>query len=327
MSNDLYFSLVNVSEKAAISTYHLIGSGNKEEIDRVAVEAIRSGLNQQEASFQIAVGEGEIDEAPMLFEGECLGNRTSGISYSVAVDPIEGTSLTAKALPGALTVMAIAKKGKLISAPDMYMEKLMVGPKAKGSIDLNKSLEENILFVAKALNKDPKDVTVMILDKPRHIAVINSLRIKGMKVFTPTDGDVIGSLHLALGKGDIDLIYGIGGAPEGVISAAALKALGGDMQAKLLLRCEVKGQTLENEAISKKEKERCESKGIQLNTVLKINDLVCEDEPIFIATGVTNSEILRGVSKSENGIMSTDSLLILGKEQRIHYITSNYQVN
>ncbi|MEH7502486.1 class II fructose-bisphosphatase [Neobacillus drentensis] len=324
MSNELYFSLVNVAEKAAISTYHLIGSGNKEEIDRVAVEAIRFGLNQQDASFQIVVGEGEIDDAPMLYEGECLGNQASGISYSVAVDPIEGTTMTAKALPGALTVMAFAKKGKLISTPDMYMEKLMVGPKAKGAIDLNRSLQENIQLVSQALNKDPIDVTVMILDKPRHFDVITSLRMKGMKVFTPTDGDVIGSLHLALGKGDIDLIYGIGGAPEGVISAAALKALGGDMQAKLLLRYEVKGETPENIAISLKEKERCESKGILPNTILKLDDLVCEEAPIFIATGITNSEILRGVSKSGDGKMSTDSLLILGKEKRIHYITSNY---
>ncbi|RHW42840.1 class II fructose-bisphosphatase [Neobacillus notoginsengisoli] len=326
MSKALFFSLVHVSEKAAINAYELIGSGNKEEIDRVAVEAIRSGLNEQNASFQIVAGEGEIDEAPMLYQGEVLGNEESEFSFSVAVDPIEGTTLSAKALPGAMTVMAITQKGNLINTPDMYMEKLMVGAKAKGAIDLNRSLKENIDRVADKLGKEPSDLKILILDKPRHASVIAGLRKRGIKVLSPSDGDVIGSLHLALDKGSIDLMYGIGGAPEGVISAAVLKALGGDMQARLLLRSEVKGQTPENEVISKTEKERCEQKGILVNTILALDDLVLEEEPIFIATGITNSEILRGVTKGLDGKMKTDSLLIIGKDRSTHFITSRYPV-
>lgn len=326
MKEEIQLALVKTCEQVAIDAHHWIGMGDKAQIDLVAVEAIRTGLNKLNVCFEIVIGEGEIDEAPMLYEGERLGNKQSDVCYDVAVDPIECTSSSAKGIAGAITVMAIARKGKLFSAPDMYMEKIMVGPNGKGAIDLTKSLEENIMNVAEKLGKKLHEMTIIILDKPRHTSIIQRLRNKGIRVFTPPEGDVIGGLQIALGKGDIDLLYGIGGAPEGVISAAALKALGGEMNAKLLVRSQVKGMTPENEAISIQELNRCLRMGIDINRVLSLDDLVNDNEAVFVATGITNTEVLQGVAKQDNQKINTYSLLITGKDNVVQYIATEHSL-
>ncbi|KAA0966376.1 class II fructose-bisphosphatase [Sporosarcina sp. ANT_H38] len=326
MKEEVQLALVKTCEQVAIDAYHWIGMGDKAKIDLVAVEAIRTGLNKLNVCFEIVIGEGEIDDAPMLYEGERLGNMKSEVHYDVAVDPIECTSSSAKGIAGAITVMALAQKGRLFSAPDMYMEKIMVGPNGKGAIDLTKSLEENIMSVAKKLGKKLHEMTIIVLDKPRHTSIIQTLRSKGIRVFTPPEGDVIGGLQIALEKGNIDLLYGIGGAPEGVISAVALKALGGEMNAKLLFRSQVKGATPENEAISIQELKRCLSMGIDVDSILTLDDLVGDNEAVFIATGITNTEVLQGVIKQHNQKINTHSLLLTGKDNVAQYIATEHSL-
>lgn len=322
---NLEIELVKVCEKAAVNAHSSIGLGNKKNIDRAAVEAIRDGLNRINKKFRIVIGEGEIDDAPMLYEGELLGTGIDGVYYDVAVDPIECTTLSAKGIDGALTVMAISTEGTLLSAPDMYMEKLMVGSKGKGAIDLDRSLEDNIVNVARKLKKEMNELTISVLDKPRHAEVIKYFRSKGIRVFTPPEGDVLGGLYVALENGDIDLLYGIGGAPEGVISAVALKALGGEINAKLLLRSQVKGMTFENDKISLQEQARCKEKGLVVNQTLTTDDLVKSDDAFLIATGITNSGILYGVTKIDGHLLQTQSLFINGKDGDVQFILSEHE--
>ena len=252
---------------------------------------MRTILNQIEIDGEIVIGEGEIDEAPMLYIGEKVG-KTEEIScgleaVDIAVDPVEGTRMTAQGQANAIAVLAVGNKGSFLKAPDMYMEKLIVGPGAKGVIDLNLSLLENIENVSKALEKPISELTVAILDKPRHKDVIADLQKLGVKVFAMPDGDVAASILCAVVDSEVDILYGVGGAPEGVISAAAMRALGGDMNARLKLRSEVKGITLENDKISNYERARCEQMGIDLSKVLILDDLAKDDEGIFSATRIT----------------------------------------
>ncbi|WP_372713331.1 class II fructose-bisphosphatase, partial [Ilyobacter sp.] len=213
-----------------------------------------------------------------------------------------------------------------LKAPDMYMEKIIVGPEAKGVIDLEKPLIENIQNVAKALKKELNELTIVILDKPRHKEIIKDLQDMGIKIYALPDGDVAGSILSAVVDSDVDMLYGIGGAPEGVISAAVIKALGGDMNAKLKLRSEVKGITLENDKISNYEKMRCQEMGIDITKVMRINDLVKDDEVIFSATGITAGDLLEGVKK-KGPIARTQTLLIRGKTKTIRYINSVHNLD
>ena len=279
---------------------------------------------------EIVIGEGEIDEAPMLYIGEKVG-KTEEIScgleaVDIAVDPVEGTRMTAQGQANAIAVLAVGNKGSFLKAPDMYMEKLIVGPGAKGVIDLNLSLLENIENVSKALEKPISELTVAILDKPRHKDVIADLQKLGVKVFAMPDGDVAASILCAVVDSEVDVLYGVGGAPEGVISAAAMRALGGDMNARLKLRSEVKGITLENDKISNYERARCEQMGIDLTKVLKLDDLAKDDEVIFSATGITKGDLLEGVKRQGN-IVRTQTLLIRGKTRTIRYINSVHDLD
>ena len=330
MKRELALEFARVTEAAALAAHKWVGRGDKEAADQAAVDAMRTVLNQIEIDGEIVIGEGEIDEAPMLYIGEKVGKTeevTCGLeAVDIAVDPVEGTRMTAQGQANAIAVLAVGNKGSFLKAPDMYMEKLIVGPGAKGVIDLNLSLLENIENVSKALEKPISELTVAILDKPRHKDVIADLQKLGVKVFAMPDGDVAASILCAVVDSEVDILYGVGGAPEGVISAAAMRALGGDMNARLKLRSEVKGITLENDKISNYERARCEQMGIDLTKVLKLDDLAKDDEVIFSATGITKGDLLEGVKRQGN-IVRTQTLLIRGKTRTIRYINSVHDLD
>lgn len=329
MKRELALEFARVTEAAALAAYKWIGRGNKEAADQAGVDAMRTILNRIKIDGEIVIGEGEIDEAPMLYIGEKVGLKDNNASYEkvdIAVDPIEGTRMTALAQSNALAVLAVAKGGTFLKAPDMYMEKLIVGPEAKGLIDLSKPLIENIEIVAKAKNKKITDLMIVVLDKPRHKKIIQDLQEKGIKVYALPDGDVAGSILTCMPDSEADMLYGIGGAPEGVISAAVIKVMGGDMQARLKLRSEVKGISLENDKISNFEKVRCEKRGLHVGDVLTLKDLVNTDEIIFSATGVTSGDLLEGV-KRKGDIARTQTLLVRGSSKTIRYINSIHNLN
>jgi fructose-1,6-bisphosphatase II len=325
MRRELALEFARVTEAAALAGYKWVGRGNKDLADQAAVDAMRTVLNQIKIDGEIVIGEGEIDEAPMLYIGERVGldseEKSCFESVDIAVDPIEGTRMTAMGQANAIAVLAVGNKGSFLKAPDMYMEKLIVGPGAKGAINLELPLIDNVYNVAKALGKELKDLTIVTLAKPRHDKIISDLQNLGVKVFAIPDGDVAASVLTAVIDSEIDMLYCIGGAPEGVISAAAMKALDGDMNARLKLRSEVKGVSLENDKISNFERNRCKEMGIDISKVLKLNDLVKDDEIIFSATGITKGDLLEGIKRNGN-IARTQTLLIRGKTKTIRYINS-----
>lgn len=327
MKRELAIEFARVTEAAALAAHKWVGRGDKEAADQAAVDAMRTMLNKIHINGEIVIGEGEIDEAPMLYIGEKVGLRKDmDIAVDIAVDPVEGTRMTAQGQGNALAVMAIGNKDSFLKAPDMYMEKLIVGPDARGAIDLNLPLLDNVTNVAKTLNKSLDELVMVILDKPRHHKIIKDLQKMGVRIFAIPDGDVAGSILTAIIDSDADMLYGIGGAPEGVISAAVIKALGGDMQARLKLRNEVKGISLENDKISNFEKSRCEEMGIDISNVFTIDDLVKDDEVIFSATGITDGDLLTGVNRKKN-IARTQTLLIRGKTKTIRYINSVHNLD
>ena len=335
MKRELALEFARVTEAAALAAHKWVGRGKKESADQAGVDAMRTMLNRLAIDGEIVIGEGEIDEAPMLYIGEKVGQiyndeEKDSVTYvdpvDIAVDPVEGTRMTAQGQPNAITVLAVGKKGSFLKAPDMYMEKLIVGPEAKGKIDLSKPLEDNIHAVAKALNKDLKDLMIVILDKPRHKELIKDLQAMGVKVYALPDGDVAGSILTCMIDSDVDMLYGVGGAPEGVISAAVIRALGGDMQARLKLRSEVKGTSLENDKISKFEKLRCEEQGLKVGEILKLDDLAKDDEIIFSATGITGGDLLEGV-KRKGSIARTQTLVVRGLSKTIRYINSIHNLD
>lgn len=333
MKRELALEFARVTEAAALAAHKWVGRGDKEAADQAAVDAMRTMLNRLSIDGEIVIGEGEIDEAPMLYIGEKVGRayheddeiEQGEVPYytpvDIAVDPVEGTRMTAQGQANAVTVLAVGKKGSFLKAPDMYMEKLIVGPEAKGMIDLEKPLMENIEKVANALGKTLQEMMIVVLDKPRHTQIIKDLQKLGIKVYALPDGDVAGSILTCLVDSDVDMLYGVGGAPEGVISAAVIRALGGDMQARLKLRSEVKGVSLENDKISNFEKSRCESMGLKVGEVLKMEDLVKDDEVIFSATGITGGDLLTGIYR-RGMIAKTQTLVVRGSSKTVRYINS-----
>lgn len=325
MKRELALEFARVTEAAALAAYKWVGRGDKEAADQAAVDAMRTMLNGIKIQGEIVIGEGEIDEAPMLYIGEKVGldapNKEIFSQVDIAVDPVEGTRMTAQGQANAIAVLAVGNKGSFLKAPDMYMEKLIVGPEAKGVIDLEKPLLENIENIRKALKKELHELTIVVLDKPRHKTIIKELQNLGIKVYALPDGDVAGSILTSVIDSDVDILYGIGGAPEGVISAAVIRALGGDMNARLKLRSEVKGVSLENDKISNYEKSRCEDMGLTVGEVLKLDDLVKDDEIIFSATGITSGDLLKGI-KRKGDIARTQTLVVRGKSKTVRYINA-----
>ncbi|OBP33260.1 class II fructose-bisphosphatase [Pasteurella multocida] len=320
MNRALAIEFSRVTEAAVLAGFAWLGRGDKEAADNAAVQAMRLMLNQVEMDAEVVIGEGEIDEAPMLYIGEKVGNG-KGEQISIAVDPIEGTRMTAMGQANALSVLAAGGKETFLKAPDMYMEKLVVGPEVKGMVDLNLPLEQNLRRVASKMGKLLSQLTVITLDKPRHHEMIKRMQQLGVKVLAIPDGDVAASILCCLPDGGVDMLYGIGGAPEGVIAAAAVRALGGDMQASLLPRDHVKGDTPENQALAAEEIRRCQEMGIEVNQVLKLEDLVRDDNLVFSATGITNGDLLKGIHRKGN-LATTETLLIRGRSRTIRRIQS-----
>ncbi|MFB5193340.1 class II fructose-bisphosphatase [Neobacillus sp. KR4-4] len=308
----LVMDFLAVSQQAAIAAYPWIGKRNKIIADGAGTTAMRDRMNLIDMQGTIVIGEGEMDEAPMLYIDEKLGTGT-GPFVDIAVDPIEGTTFLAKGQENSLAVIAVAKRGSLLHAPDMYMKKIAVGPKAKGCIDIELPLTENIKAVANALGKDVKELTVMIQDRPRHEELMNEVISAGARLKLFSDVDITGAIGTALDEVDVDLLVGTGGAPEGVIAATALKCLGGDFQAKLLPQDEAEWNRCMNMGILHPEKP------------LTIDDIVKTDDCFFVATGITNGVLLNGVKKKDNGTMLTHSLVTIGGETRnSQYIKSAF---
>lgn len=319
MKRDLALAFSRVTEGAALAGYKWLGRGDKNAADGAAVHVMRTLLNQTEIDGEIVIGEGEIDDAPMLYIGEKVG--LGGDQVDIAVDPIEGTRMTAMGQSNALTVLAAGEKGSFLKAPDMYMEKLVVGPQAKGCIDLHLSLEENLTNIAKALGKTLNNLTVVTLAKPRHDSTIEQVQSLGVRVFAMPDGDVAASILTCMPDSEVDVMYCIGGAPEGVVSAAVIRALGGDMHGRLLARHEVKGNTEENQKHGQLELERCKQMGVEANVVLTMSDMAHSDNVVFAATGITKGDLLEGITR-QGDIATTETLVIRGKSRTIRRIKS-----
>ncbi|MFK4784493.1 class II fructose-bisphosphatase [Fusobacterium sp. MFO224] len=337
MKRDLALDFARVTEAAALAAQKWVGRGDKNLADDAAVQAMRNVLNRLKIDGEIVIGEGEIDEAPMLYIGEKVGLKYNPEKIEefrdedlepvdIAVDPIEGTRMTAQGQPNAVAVFAAAKKGHFLKAPDMYMEKIVVGPDAKGCIDIDDSLENNIRNVAKALGKNVEDLMIAVLEKPRHKKVIEKIRDLGAKMYVFPDGDVATSILTCMVDSDVDMMYGIGGAPEGVVSAAVIRALGGDMQAKLVLRSDVKGSDDKNDKISEEENKRCIEAGVEVNKKLTLEELVSTDEIVFSGTGITDGDLLTGVKRKGN-IARTQTLLVRGSSKTVRYINSIHNLD
>lgn len=327
MKRTLSFEFSRVTEAAALAAYSWLGRGNKNAADEAAVKAMRFMLNQMEIRGEVVIGEGEIDEAPMLYIGEKIGlSRLEDEEISIAVDPIDGTRITAMGQSNALSVFAAGGKETFLKAPDMYMEKLVVGPECKGMIDLNLPLEQNLRRVASKKGKLLSQLTIAILAKPRHEQIIADVQKLGVRVIAIPDGDVAAAVQCCLPDGELDLLYGIGGAPEGVVAGAAIRALGGDMNAKLIPRNQVKGNSPEHLTATEKELSRCKEMNVPINTVLKLEDLVRDDNIVFVATGITSGDLLKGIKRRGN-IASTETLLIRGKSRTIRRIQSDHYVD
>jgi fructose-1,6-bisphosphatase II len=324
MNRELAFRFSRVTEGAALAGYKWLGRGDKNAADGAAVEMMRLMLNEIDIDGEIVIGEGEIDEAPMLYIGERVG--LGGDAVDIAVDPIEGTRMTAMGQNNALAVLAVGEKGAFLRAPDMYMEKLVVGPEAKGSIDLNLPLEENLRNVAKVLNKPLSELTVITLAKPRHDDVIRNIQRLGVKVFAIPDGDVAASILTCMPQSEVDVMYCIGGAPEGVVSAAVIRALNGDMQGRLIPRDQVKGDSEQNRRLAASEISRCKAEGIEVNQVLQLQDMAKNDNVVFAATGITDGDLLSGVKRKGN-IAETETLLIRGRSRTIRRILSSHYLD
>ena len=320
MNRSLAIEFSRITESAALAAFAWLGRGDKNAADNAAVQAMRYMLNRINMDGEIVIGEGEIDEAPMLYIGEKVGSGM-GELVSIAVDPIDGTCMTAMGQSNAISVLAAGGKNTFLRAPDMYMEKLVVGPEAKGMIDLNLPLEQNLRRVASKMGKLLSQLTVMVLAKPRHDEIIKQMQKLGIRVMAIPDGDVAASVLCCLPDGGVDVLYGIGGAPEGVIAAAAVRALGGDMNARLLPRHQVKEDIPENQALAAKEIERCHQMGVDVNNVLQLSDIVKDDNLVFVATGITNGELLQGIKRKGN-LASTETLLIRGRSRTIRRIQS-----
>jgi len=316
----LAYPFFRTTERAALAAWPLIGCGDKNQIDGVAVQAMRDALNQIDMQGRIVIGEGEIDHAPMLYIGEMLGKGDSR-QIDIAVDPIEGTRMVAMGQNNALAVMACAPVGTLLHAPDMYMKKIVVGKKAKGVISLAATLADNLKNIANALGKPLERLRMVTLDKPRHQAIIAEATSLGVKVIALPDGDVAASVMTCLLDNQYDVMYSIGGAPEGVISACAVKALGGEMQVELMDFCQTKGETPEHRQIADSEQRRCREMGVEINRIYSLDEIVKSDEVLFSATGVTGGDILQGV-REEGDVVRTQTLLINGIERTCNIIDS-----
>ncbi|GAA1157287.1 class II fructose-bisphosphatase [Nocardioides aquiterrae] len=311
---NLALELVRVTEAAAMAAGRWVGRGDKNGADGVAVNAMRVMISTIGMDGIVVIGEGEKDNAPMLYNGERVGDGT-GPECDVAVDPIDGTTLTAKGMTNAVSVMAVAPRGSMYDPSAVfYMEKLVTGPEAAGVVDIRYPVAENIHQVAKAKGKRPTDVTVVLLDRPRHAALVEEIRATGAMIKFITDGDVAGAIMAARAETGIDLLLGVGGTPEGIITACAMKSLGGVIQGRLWPQDDA-------------ERQKALDAGHDLDPdhVLSTDDLVTGDDCFFVATGITDGELLRGVRYRAGGV-TTHSLVMRSRSGTIRSITSEHQL-
>jgi fructose-1,6-bisphosphatase II / sedoheptulose-1,7-bisphosphatase len=309
----LVLEMVRVTEAAAISASRLIGRGDEKAADAAAVEAMRAALNELPFDGTVVIGEGERDEAPMLYIGEKVGSaQNGGPKIDIALDPLEGTTITAKAGPNALAVLAIAEEGCLLNAPDTYMEKLAIGPGyLAGTIDLNRSPSDNVRSIANAKGVEPKDIVACVLDRPRHEDIIRELRELGCGIRLIPDGDVAGVIATTDPDTGIDVYMGTGGAPEGVLAAAALRCVGGQMQGRLVFR-------------NDDEVARAHRWGIEKLDQIYTLEEMAKGDCIFAATGVTDGSLLRGVHRRSNCV-TTESVVMRASTGTVRRVSTEYR--
>lgn len=315
MDRNLPVNLGRVTEAAALASAKFLGKGDKDQADQAAVDAMRRMFDTISIDGVVVIGEGEMDEAPMLYIGERIGKAgADDLKVDIAVDPVDGTTSVANGLPNAISVVAVAPRGCLLHAPDTYMKKIAVGPRAKGVIDIHKSVTENILNVAKALNKAVEDITVEVLNRPRHDEMIKEIRQAGARIKLVSDGDILGALSTCFDYTGVDISMGIGGAPEGVITAVALKCIGGDFQGILA-------------PLNEEHRERCIKMGADINKTYYIDDLAKGDQMSFAATGVSYGELLQGVKYLNNNTATTHTLILRSETGTIRFLESIHQLD
>ncbi len=310
MNRNFAMEFVRVTEAAALSSARQMGRGDEKQADQAAVDAMRDALNSVDFDGTVVIGEGERDEAPMLYIGEKVGKGTGGIKLDLALDPLEGTTICAKGLNNSISVIAIAEGGNFLHAPDCYMEKIAVGPEAKGAIDLDRTPTQNLKEIAKAKKCSVSDLTAIILDRPRHEELIKEVRMSGARIWLIGDGDVSAAIATTEKFSGVDVLFGSGGAPEGVIAAAALRCRGGDFLGKLLYKNE-------------EQKQRAGKMGIKdFNKIFGIHDLA-RGNVLFCATGVTQGTFLNGVRFFPGGATS-HSVVMRSETGTIRYITTEH---
>jgi fructose-1,6-bisphosphatase II len=310
---NLAMELVRVTEAAALAAARWIGRGDKDGADGAAVTAMRTVLSTVAMDGVVVIGEGEKDHAPMLYNGERVGDGTAPL-VDVAVDPIDGTRLTAEGRTNALAVIAVSERGSMFDpGPSFYMEKIAVGPSAVGAIDITASPTQNLRWIAKSKGEDVRDLTAVILDRPRHAALIEEVRAAGARIRLIRDGDVYGSVATAWPQAGVDVLFGIGGTPEGVITAAALKCMGGEMQGRLWPQ-------------SDDERDQLAALGMSADTVLTTDDLVRSDNCFFAATGITDGPLLGGV-RVEQRVVHTHSLVMRSRSGTVRVVDATHRID
>jgi fructose-1,6-bisphosphatase class II len=305
LDSHLEQDFIRVTEVAAIASAKTMGFGDRRHSDQVAVEAMRREMDLLDMDGRVVIGEGERDKAPMLYVGEPLGKlrgQDGAVAVDIAVDPLEGTNLCATGAPDAITVLAAAERGGLLHAPDIYMDKIVVGPTARGSIHIDAPVAENLRNIAAAFNRKVSDLTVVVLDRERHAQLISDIRDAGARIRLIGDGDLSAGISAAVRGTGVHAVMGIGGAPEGVITAAAMRCLGGEIQARL-------------RALSDDQIERAKSVGIQdLNRIYKTEDLAPGEQILFSSTGVTDGELLKGVRFFGGGSRTSTLFMSLSRK-------------
>ena len=309
---NLAFDFVRVTEAAALASARWLGRGRKDEGDKAAVDAMRISFASLNMRGKIVIGEGEKDEAPMLFNGEEVGNG-DGPAMDVAVDPVEGTSLLAYGRPNAISVVGGSSAGAMFNpGPSFYMQKLVVGSEARNVIDLDAPIKDNLNNIAKALGKSVNDLVVFVLDKPRHEKLVQQIREVGARIQLHTDGDVSGALMAVDPRAEVDVMMGTGGSPEGVLAACAIKGLGGQMLCRLDPQSYVEQESIQNA-------------GIDVREILSVDDLVRSEDAFFAATGISGGSFLRGVRYTGHGAV-THSMIIRAKTGTLRYIESYHNM-
>jgi fructose-1,6-bisphosphatase II len=310
MEQTLALDIVKVTEAAAIAAARHMGEGDGEKADSAAVNAMRDVLANLPIRGRIVIGEGERDEAPMLYIGEEVGNG-NGFAVDLAVDPVEGTNLVAKGLPNAIAILAVSERGGILHAPDIYMEKLIVPPQAAGKVDLRWPPERNLQVLAEVLRRKISDITVVILDRPRHADLIAAVRRAGARIKLISDGDVAPAISAAVSGPGVHAVMGIGGAPEGVLAAAALRCLGGEIQGRLWFRNDAERQRAKEIGISDPDR------------IFRTDELVRGSNLVFAATGITDGDLFRGVRFFGGGVR-THSLVMTGAQGQVRFVDTTH---